>query len=111
MLFRSAGWEHVYRFASWHYFRTADASAPDLHTDPASLADRYKRILALLICLLVINMPFLTTPRRLEQPEWITTWSVFNGIRLLLIVVLGYGILRIGIMIRDLKAKSSRHTL
>lgn len=110
-LCRDAGWEYVYKFANWHYFRTADSSAPDLHTDPASLADRYKRVLALLTCLLVINMPFLTRPLHVEPAEWNTVWSVFNGIRLLLIVVLGYGILRIGIMIRELKAKSSRHML
>lgn len=110
-LCRDAGWEHVSRFANWHYFRTAEPSAPDLHTDPASLADRYKRILALLAIVLFANMPFFVTPRRSEPPDWITAWSVMNGVRLLLIVVLGYGIIRIGIMIRELKSKSSRHML
>lgn len=110
-LCRDAGWEHVYQFGNWHYFKTSDPSAPELHTDPASLADRYKRILVLLVFLLLVNIPFLTTPRASEPPDWVTAWSVFNVIRAGLILLLGYGILRIGFMIRELKAKSSRHIL
>lgn len=110
-LCRDAGWEYVYRFASWHYFRTTDASAPDLHTDPASLADRYKRILALLALLLLVNMPFILTPRRSEPSHWITALTAFNVIRGILVITLGYGIIRIALRIRELLAKSASHKL
>ncbi|MBE0659236.1 MAG: DUF2812 domain-containing protein [Bryobacteraceae bacterium] len=111
-LCRDAGYEHVYQFASWHYFRTSDPAAPELHTDPASLADSYKRILALLAFILLVNLPFiLSPPRHSRLADWSLVWFFINSIRLFLVVVLGYGIIRMAIRIRELRAKSTRHML
>jgi hypothetical protein len=48
-LFADAGWEHVGRMGSWHYFRkpVLAGEAPEIFTDPASKAQKYRRLLAL----------------------------------------------------------------
>lgn len=110
-LCKDAGWEHVCRFSGWHYFRTSDPKAPELHSDPSSLADRYKRLLVLLAVLLVVNIPFFTTPRGNHAQNWGTAMSVINAIRVGAVLLLGYGVVRIGLYIRQLKAKSRSHIL
>jgi len=48
-LFADAGWEHVGQMGSWQYFRkpVLAGEAPEIFTDPASKAQKYRRLLAL----------------------------------------------------------------
>lgn len=106
-LCRDAGWSYVTRFGPWYYFRTSDASAPELHTDPSTLASRYRRLLLVLIILLVSNLVIFATqthPRGSFQNfyEWIQL------IRFGLVALLAYGAVRIALFIRKLESQSSQ---
>ncbi len=54
-LFADAGWEHVGEMGSWHYFRrpVTGGEAPEIFTDPESKAQKYGRVLALLVVFFV----------------------------------------------------------
>lgn len=110
-LCRDSGWEHVCRFAGWHYFRTADPKAPELHSDPASLAERYTKLLALLIILLALNLSLFNTQRWPRGDHWGDFLWAVNVLRGALVVVLCYAVFRIASYIRKLKSDSSRSAL
>lgn len=101
-LCRDAGWEHVARFGGWLYFRTADAAAPELYTDAASLAERYKRLIALLAVLLVVNVSgaarFVDHPGRFDALRD-AIYLVQTGVVLLLV----YAIVMLGLRWRRLR--------
>jgi hypothetical protein len=58
-LFRDAGWEHLGEMGGWQYFRTkAEGTAiPEIYTDKDSKAQKYQR----LITILVVFLPFFIT--------------------------------------------------
>ncbi|HNY40570.1 MAG TPA: DUF2812 domain-containing protein [Bryobacteraceae bacterium] len=107
-LCRDAGWEHVCRFSGWHYFRTSNPDAPELHTDPSSLAERYKKLLALLIIVLALNVSVFNTERWPEGDRWGDFLRVANVIRGALVVLLCYAVYRIAHYIKRLKSDSRR---
>lgn len=99
-LCRDAGWERVCGFGSWHYFRTADTAAPELYTDRESLVERYRRLLALIVVVTIPNaMSLLTNWGR--DGEFLTALRVTQAV---LVAVLLYGIVRMSLFIRGLKA-------
>ena len=58
-LFKDAGWEHLGEMGGWQYFRTkAEGTAiPEIYTDKDSKAQKYQR----LITILVVFLPFFIT--------------------------------------------------
>lgn len=67
-LFRDAGWEHVLRWGSWHYFR-AERGKPfsdEIYTDRESRIAKYRRLLSIVVvCLLVPALVLWPTMRNL----------------------------------------------
>jgi hypothetical protein len=107
-LCRDAGWEHVDRFANWHYFRCADPAAPELHTDPESLAASYKRLLVFLVILLVLNLGFSLNAHFGRSVGLDSYFQAIQWVHFGLVGLLTYGIFRISGFIRQLRA-STRH--
>ena len=62
-LFEDAGWTHLGEMNGWQYFRqkVVDGRAPEIYTDGASKAQKYRRIMLLLIVLLplLLNSVFI----------------------------------------------------
>ena len=105
-LCKDAGWEHVSRFAGWHYFRTSDPAAPELHSDPASLAERYKHLLALLLVIFGINVLFMLTDlNRPPRGRFGDFYAFFEWVRAALVALLAYAIYRIAAFIRELRRR------
>lgn len=51
-----AGWEYVYNFGGWRYFRSPAArQAPEIYTDAASRVGKYRRVLIVVTVLLVVE--------------------------------------------------------
>lgn len=103
-LCRDAGWEHVDRFANWHYFRCLDPAAPELHTDPESLAASYKRLLALLVGVLILNVVLFLPHATTGSARFGAFYQATEWIRFGLMGLLAYGIYRIAAFIRRLHA-------
>ncbi len=63
-LFKDAGWEHLGEMGGWQYFRTqAEGSAiPEIYTDKDSKAQKYQRLIVILIVFLPIFMTITTRP-------------------------------------------------
>lgn len=105
-LCRQSGWEMVSRFGAWYYFRNFDPDAPELHSDPSSLADRYRRLLALLIILLSMNVVLFVT-RPAHSPRLDFFYQVAEFLRFGAMALLAFGVIRIGLYIRDLQRESA----
>ncbi|RSK28830.1 DUF2812 domain-containing protein [Bacillus sp. HMF5848] len=62
-IFSDAGWEHVAQFGGWHYFRTKaeGATTPEIYSDRATKAQRYKFIANIVMALLAILLVFFIT--------------------------------------------------
>jgi len=64
-LCRDAGWERVFQFGGWQYFRTASADAPEIYTDVSSRIAKYRRLMAMTLVLAIsttaANVPALTS--------------------------------------------------
>lgn len=103
-LCQDAGWEHVARFANWHYFHCSDPEAPELHTDPESLAERYKRLLAVLVVLLMVNLLLFASRPQDAPSRFEGFYSAMDWIRAGVVALLAYAIIRIGTFIRRLRA-------
>lgn len=106
-LCRQSGWEMVSRFGAWHYFRNFNPDAPELHSDPSSLADRDRRLLTLLLVLLGMNvMLFLTRPAHSVRLG--SFYQAVEVFRFGIVALLAFGVIRIGLYIRDLQRESTR---
>ena len=106
-LFRDAGWEHVCRFGAWYYFRTPTGTGtpPEIHTDAASRAAKYQRLLLLL---LVVSVPLITGligPSKRHSGAW--PLDVVRGLMAVLLAFLLYGVIRLARLVAKLK-KSAR---
>lgn len=64
-LFRDAGWEHVLRWGSWHYFRAERGTAfsEEIYTDRQSRIAKYRRLLAVVVVCVF-------TPAAVLWPTW-----------------------------------------
>ncbi len=107
-LCRDAGWERVCGFGSWHYFRTADASAPELYTDRESLVERYRRLLALIVVLAIPNVMSLGATFSYNAGSLEGLATVFRAVHVALVALLLYGAVRMFLFIRQLKAAGGR---
>ncbi len=106
-LFRDAGWEHVCKYGPWHYFR-ADAAAGvcDIYTDVPSLTGKYRRLLRVLVFFGLVNLIGLAN--NLMPDHFHTDVIGLIGIILpvLAILLVGYVIIRLGMLIARLKRSS-----
>jgi hypothetical protein len=106
-LFRDAGWEHVARMGKRHYFRKPDrpGEARDIYTDPAGQLGKCRRLALLLLGPLIYIVCSLIQVS--ERPHH--SLRLFGAIPLivviyiLLILFLGYGLVRIIMQIMRLK--------
>jgi hypothetical protein len=102
-LCRDAGWERVCGFNNWHYFRTADAAAPELYTDRTSLVERYRKLTGLIAILGLPNLIFtlLGPDQRTETGGQFRMglWAV----QLALSGLIGSAVFRMWKLIRQLK--------
>jgi len=103
-LFQDAGWEHAGEFGGWHYFRTpaGDGPPPEIHTDPESRMDMYRRLLGFIsIIFIAVWVPFFT--RLTGRWPSGTVWSAFRVFQALLTVLWIYILVRVGLKVRELK--------
>ena len=63
-LFRDAGWEHIGEMGGWQYFRTGAKgnTIPEIYTDKDSKAQKYQRLIAILVVFLPIFITLTTSP-------------------------------------------------
>lgn len=107
-LCRDAGWERVCSFGSWHYFRTADATAPELYTDRDSLVERYWRLLALIVVVTIPNLMSLLLNLGRSTGRFEHLYSFARVTQFVLVTFLLYGIVKLLLFIRQLKAAGGR---
>lgn len=113
-IFRDAGWERVREYSGWQYFRTSDPAAPEVFTDAASRIAKYQRLLGFL---LLVMMPLLLC----NLPTLINNWqpdSIGHNFRLpalwgvlVLYLLWGYILVRLGLFIRKLKKQNATELL
>jgi hypothetical protein len=103
-LFKDAGWTHVGRFGSWHYFRTTAGCGPvpEIHTDPESKMAKYRRLLGLLVILsAVVWSQILINNGRYGNSG--AFWNLIRGIQFFAAVLLSYAIIRLILKIGRIK--------
>lgn len=63
-LFKDAGWEHIGEMGGWQYFRTNGRgnAVPEIYTDKDSKAQKYQRLITILIVFLPIFFTIITRP-------------------------------------------------
>lgn len=63
-LFKDAGWDHIGEMGGWQYFRTnaKGAAVPEIFTDKDSKAQKYQRLIIMLIIFLPIYLLMSTRP-------------------------------------------------
>jgi hypothetical protein len=103
-----AGWEKVFDFAGWQYFRTSSAAAPELYTDARSRIAKYQRLwgFAALIALTTLgaNLPWM-----LGSPDIEPSRALFEALRCTVGVVgllWVYILARLALFIRKLKREA-----
>jgi hypothetical protein len=98
-LFRDAGWEHVGRFGGWQYFRTCSREAPEIFTDTASRAHKYRQLLALLLAAMTVNLITFVGNRHGYQGA--------RALQAAVVLVLAYGMVRILLRLRRLRSQGT----
>lgn len=101
-LFRDAGWEYVGQMSNWQYFRRPAVLGEEneIFTDPASKAEKYRRVLPFLMLISIL----LATQLRSSLYSRSSSMGL-EVIRFLLFCVLMlllYSLIRIGLRIRHL---------
>ena len=104
-LFLDAGWEHVGQMSNWQYFRRPKVQGVEneIFTDPASKAEKYRRVLPFLVLIFIVLATQLNSSLYSRWPS-----TALEVIRLLLfgvLMLLGYSIVRIGLRIRRLTGR------
>lgn len=63
-LFKDAGWENLGEMDGWQYFRTEGRgnAVPEIYTDKDSKAQKYQRLMLILVVFLPIFMTIITRP-------------------------------------------------
>ena len=105
-LFKDAGWEHLGEMGGWQYFRTeaGTGAVPEIYTDPHSKAQKYQRLMMILVVFLPI---FLVMFTREVDPA-----SRFAGLYLagkflisLMLILYAWALIMILRRIRELKQR------
>jgi hypothetical protein len=106
-IFQDAGWEHVDRLGSWHYFRKirGEDMENEIYTDYPSLHKKYRNLLGILF---LFTFPawftyFFSTLRRLPPTGFFSTFLVV--LSTVIMVVFGYSTIRILLYLKSLKEK------
>jgi hypothetical protein len=101
-LFRDAGWENVCRQGSWYYFRTPTGTGmpPDIHTDNASRAAMYRRLLLFLFFMSIVLLNGVLNPVYRRYRGW--TWDAIWIFQTVLLALLVYGVVRLALLVRRL---------
>jgi hypothetical protein len=102
-LCRDAGWECVYRFGSWFYYRTSLMTAPDIYTDTNSLMERDRRVLAMLFIL--IGLVTLVTLINSGPSRQMLLFEIVRGSSFLAILIGFYAIFRVWRHLQSLKSR------
>ncbi len=55
-LCRDTGWERIFEFAGWQYFRATSPEVPEIYTDSASRIAMFRRLLGVCLVLLICTM-------------------------------------------------------
>jgi hypothetical protein len=99
---RDAGWEEAGRMGSWVYFRKEfrDGRRPEFFSDRASRAQKYQRLLLLLVVMLPL---VLNGMRLLLRREHTALRDVFGGLYGLVLLGMAVAIVRLIGRIRRLK--------
>ena len=100
-IFEDAGWEHVYQFGGWHYFRAqGDKNLPDIYSDNASKIQKYKGLLRVIGIITISNLGLgLNTIFNNNSYMDIKFRIFYAG----LLLFLTYGVIRIALKIKRLK--------
>ncbi len=63
-LFKDAGWEHLGETGGWQYFRTKSEgqTIPEIYTDQDSKAQKYQRLITILVVFLPVFITLTTRP-------------------------------------------------
>ena len=91
-IFRDAGWDHVLRWGSWHYFRAerGKAFSDEIYTDRESRIVKYRRLLAIVVLTMLV-------PATVLWPAWNNLTGeagvFFVVLQVIRIMILGVGIL------------------
>jgi hypothetical protein len=106
-LFRDAGWEHVARMGKRQYFRKPDrpGEAREIYTDPAGHLGKCWRLALVLLALLMIDVSLLIQVSQRPHHALLLFGALplIVVIYILLILFLGYGLVRVIIQITKLK--------
>lgn len=83
-LFRDAGWEHVGEMTNWQYFRkqVQEGEAPEIFTDVETKVEKYRRLLAFEVIILIV----LVVTTRGSFPYFAPIWQL--SLRVLLTLLL-----------------------
>ena len=101
-LFLDAGWEHVGQMSNWQYFRRpqVEGEENEIFTDPASKAEKYRRVLPFLVPISVVLGMQLNGSLYSRWPG--TGLEVIRFLLFCVLMLLVYSIVRIGMRIRQL---------
>ncbi len=102
-VFRDAGWEYLGQMAGWQYFRkpVRPDEADEIFTDAESKIRKYRLLLGWLI-VVVAPYSLIVTTRLGDLPQT-PFYDAVTAIQLGLLVLLVYGLVRIGLRIRRLR--------
>ena len=105
-LFQDAGWEYVCRFGAWYFFRTptGKGTPPEILTDAASQAAKYRRLLRLMLICLICEIPLASSffgPLRWHYDSGIGIVSL--GLRVGVLAFFAYSVIRLIVLVSKLK--------
>ena len=110
-LFRDAGWEHLGHRGLWQYFRkpTVDGQVPEIYTDPQSRIAMYRRVSAIMGAMVAVMASQVgSTVSRGGAHTTLAGLPVILAIQLLLMVLFGYGTVKLLLVISRLKRRQRR---
>jgi hypothetical protein len=105
-LFKDAGWEHLGEMGGWQYFRTEAGTGviPEIYTDPESKAQKYQRLMAILVVFLPI---FIVMSTREVDPSsrYAELYLAGKFLISLMLILYAWALIMILRRIRELKQK------
>jgi hypothetical protein len=102
-LFSDSGWEYLGEMGSWQYFRktATENETLEIYSDNESKSKKYQRILLFLVVFLPIYINTINIlNKRQDTLSLILTFVMF-----LFMILYGYGIIRLGMRMNQLKKK------
>lgn len=101
-LFLDAGWEHGGEMSNWQYLRRpqVEGEGTEIFTDPASKAEKHRRVLPFLVLISFVLGTQLTSSLYSRWPS--TGLEVIRGLLFGMLMLLLYTVIRIGLRIRRL---------